>query len=147
MGLKRAKTNNKKNRNADQYNFRVGTAQKKADFQSRTNKLKEEKNVSAREIYEAGLRVFEQGTSEAQILNRRNKTIAERDIFFNLFLDRNSRIIAFNRQLRNKSKRYNNYSDDKDVLIIFDDEGNELNQIQLNDETIKLKKEIEEKYK
>lgn len=144
MGLKKT---NKKNRNADQYNFRVGSAQKKADFQSRTNKLKEEKNVSAREIYEAGLRVFEQGTSEAQILNRRNKTISERDIFFNLFLDRNSRIIAFNRQLRNKSKRYNNYSDDKDVLIIFDDEGNELNQIQLNDETIKLKKEMEEKYK
>ena len=109
MTRSKSTNNNKKNRNADQYNFRVGTAQKKADFQSRTNKLKEEKNVSAREIYEAGLRVFEQGTSEAQILNRRNKTIAERDIFFNLFLDRNSRIIAFNRQLRNKSKRYNNY--------------------------------------
>ena len=86
MVLKRAKPN-KKNRNADQYNFRVGTAQKKADFQSRTNRLKEEKNISAREIYEAGLKVFEEGDSEAQILYRRNKTISERDTLFNMFFE------------------------------------------------------------
>lgn len=134
--------------NKDQYNFRVGTAEKKDDFKRRTNKLKEEKNISAREIYEAGLKVYEKGNSEAQILNRRNKAISERDIFFNLFVDRNSKIIALNRQLRNKNKRYNNYTDEKDVLFIYDENGNQLNQIRITDEEIiKLKKQIERKYK
>ena len=78
----------------DVYTLRVGNADKKADFKSRTQKLKEEKNITQREIYEAGLRVYEKGNSEAQILNRRNKTIAERDTLFNLFIQKNKLIVA-----------------------------------------------------
>ena len=126
--------------NKDQYNFRVGSAEKKKDFKDRTNKLKEEKNVSAREIYEAGLRVFENGNSEAQILNRRNKTISERDMFFNLFIDSNLKIKAYNRQLRNKNERYRDYTDKKDVLTVYDKDGNELKELPSKDGKIKFKK-------
>ena len=94
-----------------------------------------------------GLKVFEKGLSEQQILNRRNKTLAERDIFFNLFLEKNLLIINFNKQLRDKNKRYKDYTREKDVLMLFDKNGNELKPIQLDDETIKLKKQIEKEFK
>ena len=126
--------------NKDQYNFRVGSADKKKDFQRRTKKLKEEKKVSAREIYEAGLRVYEKGNSEAQILNRRNKTIAERDTFFNSFIERNKLITAYNRQLRNKSKRYKDYTDEKDIIRVFDEEGKELDTLPRKETNFKVKK-------
>lgn len=126
--------------NKDQYNFRVGSADKKKDFQRRTKKLKEEKKVSAREIYEAGLRVYEKGNSEAQILNRRNKTIAERDTFFNSFIERNKLITAYNRQLRNKNKRYKDYTDEKDIIRVFDEEGKELDALPRKETNFKVKK-------
>ena len=126
--------------NKDQYNFRVGSADKKKDFQRRTKKLKEEKKVSAREIYEAGLRVYEKGNSEAQILNRRNKTIAERDTFFNSFIERNKLITAYNRQLRNKNKRYKDYTDEKDIIRVFDEEGKELDTLPRKETNFKVKK-------
>lgn len=123
----------------DVYTLRTGNAEKKAEFKERTRKLKEEKNISQREIYEAGLKVYEKGNSEAQILNRRNKTIAERDTFFNLFIERNKLIIAYNRQLRNKNKRYKDYTDEKDVINVFDEEGRELDAIPNNQDKIKYK--------
>lgn len=113
----------------DVYTLRVGSAEKKADFKSRTQELKENQNITQREIYEAGLRVFEKGHSEAQILNRRNKTISERDIFFNLFIEKNRLITAYNRQLRNKNKRYKDFTDEKDVIFVFDEEGNLLDKV------------------
>jgi len=125
--------------NKDQYNFRVGSADKKKDFQRRTKKLKEEKQVSPREIYEAGLRVYEKGNSEAQILNRRNKTISERDTLFNLFIEKNRLITAYNRQLRSKNKRYKDYTDDKDVLFVFDEEGKELDKLPTKETKFKIK--------
>jgi len=125
--------------NNDLYNFRAGSEEKKKDFQDRTRKLNEN-NVSAREIYEAGLRVFEKGNSEAQILNRRNKTIAERDTFFNMFIERNKLIMAYNRQLRNKNKRYKDYDDEKDVVFVFDEEGKPLDTIPTKQGKIKFKK-------
>lgn len=125
--------------NQDQYNFRVGSADKKKDFQRRTNKLKEEKNVSAREIYEAGLKVYEKGNSEAQILNRRNKTISERDALFNLFLEKNKLIVAYNRQLRHKNNRYKDYDDEKDVLFVFDEEGKPMEALPSKEGKLKFK--------
>ena len=124
----------------DVYTLRVGNADKKADFKSRTQKLKEEKNITQREIYEAGLRVYEKGNSEAQILNRRNKTIAERDTLFNLFIQKNKLIVAYNRQLRNKNKRYKDYTDEKDVINVFDEEGKELDTLPQKESKFKVKK-------
>lgn len=124
----------------DVYTLRVGSADKKENFKRRTQKLKEEKNISQREIYEAGLKVFEKGNSEAQILNRRNKTISERDTFFNLFIERNKLITAYNRQLRNKNKRYKDYTDEKDVIIVFDEEGNPLDTIPQKEGKFKVTK-------
>ena len=124
----------------DVYTLRVGNADKKADFKSRTQKLKEEKNITQREIYEAGLRVYEKGNSEAQILNRRNKTIAERDTLFNLFIQKNKLIVAYNRQLRNKNKRYKDYTDEKDVINVFDEEGKELDTLPQKETKFKVKK-------
>ena len=124
----------------DVYTLRVGNADKKADFKSRTQKLKEEKNITQREIYEAGLRVYEKGNSEAQILNRRNKTITERDTLFNLFIQKNKLIVAYNRQLRNKNKRYKDYTDEKDVINVFDEEGKELDTLPQKESKFKVKK-------
>ena len=124
----------------DVYTLRVGSADKKDDFKSRTQKLKEEKNITQREIYEAGLRVYEKGNSEAQILNRRNKTITERDTLFNLFIQKNKLIVAYNRQLRNKNKRYKDYTDEKDVINVFDEEGKELDTLPQKESKFKVKK-------
>ena len=124
----------------DVYTLRVGSADKKDDFKSRTQKLKEEKNITQREIYEAGLRVYEKGNSEAQILNRRNKTITERDTLFNLFIQKNKLIVAYNRQLRNKNKRYKDYTDEKDVINVFDEEGKELDTLPQKETKFKVKK-------
>ena len=115
--------------NKDLYNIRVGSEDKKKEFKRRTANIKEECKATPRDIYEAGLKVFEEGDSEAQILYRRNKTVSERDTFFNLFIDRNKRITAFNRQLRNKNKRYKDYTDEKDVVFVFDEEGKPLETI------------------
>lgn len=123
----------------DVYTLRVGSADKKENFKRRTQKLKEEKNISQREIYEAGLKVYEKGHSEAQILNRRNKTIAERDTFFNMFIERNKLITAYNRQLRNKNKRYKYYTDEKDVVFVFDEEGKPIDTIPQKETRFKVK--------
>ena len=132
--------------NKDQYNFRVGSEEKKEEIRKRTNALREERNISAREIYEAGLRVFERGSNIQQLLDRRGKAISERDIFLNLLIDRNSKITVLNRALRNKSDRYNNYDDHKDVLIIYDEYGDQITNIDLTDDQQKLKNEFEKKY-
>lgn len=124
----------------DVYTLRVGNADKKAEFKSRTQKLKEEKNITQREIYEAGLKVYEKGNSEAQILNRRNKTISERDLFLSMLIDSNLKIMAYNRQLRNKNKRYKDYDDDKDVINIFDENGNQIKEVSQKDHKFKIKK-------
>ena len=133
--------------NSDQLNFRVGSKEKKDEFINRTKSLRKSKKISSRDIYEAGLRVFEKGESEQQILDRRSKTISERDVFFNLFIDRNSKLVAYNRRLRNKNKRYNNYKDDKDVILVYDKDGNKLNQIDLTEDDVELKKQIEKDFK
>lgn len=126
--------------NKDQYNFRVGTAEKKAEFKDRTNRLKEEKNITAREIYEAGLKVYENGRSEVQILNRRNKAISERDMFLEMFLQSNNKITALNRQLRYKNNRYKDYTDEKDVIKIYDRNGEEIKEVPPKDHKFKIKK-------
>ena len=123
----------------DVYTLRTGNADKKKEFKQRTQKLKEEKNISQREIYEAGLKVFEEGRSEAQILNRRNKTIAERDTFFNLFIEKNLLITSYNRQLRNKNKRYKDYTDEKDVVNVYDIDGKPLTEMPTKKPNTKLK--------
>ena len=132
--------------NKDQYNFRVGSEEKKEEIRKRTNALREEQNISAREIYEAGLRVYERGSNIQQLLDRRSKAISERDIFLNLFIDRNLKIMALNRRLRNKSDRYNDYHDEKDVLIIYDEFGDQITNINLTKDQQKLKNEFERKY-
>lgn len=130
--------------NSDLYNFRAGNNETKKEFQQRTEKLKE-KNISPRDIYEAGLMVFEAGNTEQQLLFRRNKTITERDVFFNLFIDRNIKISALNRMLRNKNNRYNDFDDNKDVIKLFNKDGAELQTVPLNDDGKALKNEIEKR--
>ena len=126
--------------NSDLYNFRVGDESKKKEFQRRTRKLKKDRNITQKEIYEAGLKVFEKGDSEAQILHRRNKIISERDFYLSSLIEHNLLITAYNRKLRNKNKRYANYTDEKDVIKIFNENGDEIKEVPHKDPNIKYKK-------
>ena len=128
--------------NKDLYNIRVGSEDKKKEFRRRTANIKEECKATPRDIYEAGLKVYEKGKTINHILNRRDKTITERDIYLYLLIDSNKRIIGFNRQLKNKSDRYKELADDDNVLYLYDENGNEITQIELDAEKLLLKNEM-----
>lgn len=128
--------------NKDLYNIRVGSEDKKKEFKRRTANIKEECKATPRDIYEAGLKVYEKDKTIDHILNRRDKTITERDIYLYLLIDSNKRIMGFNRQLKNNSGRYKDLADDENVLYLYDENGNEITQIELDAETLLLKNEM-----
>ena len=50
--------------------------------------------------------------------------------------------MGFNRQLKNNSDRYKELADDDNVLYLYDENGNEITQIELDAETLLLKNEM-----
>ena len=49
--------------------------------------------------------------------------------------------MAYNRQLRNKNNRYKDYDDNKDVITIYDENGDEIKAAPKKDRKFKIKKQ------
>ena len=123
-GLKMAKKN--KNNSSDYVGFRAKTEEQKEEFYNRAETLKS-KGISKADIFEAGLLALENGSSEEQLLRKKNVLINERDSYLKEASDSNKRIEAYNRQLKDRFSRYKNLDVNDNVLTIeiLDKEGNE----------------------
>ena len=110
----------------DTMTIRAGSIEKRDEFKKRFKNLKP-KGYTQADIVEVGLITLESGNKEQQLLNKREKAIAERDELIKEIITKNKLIEAYNRQLKDQyANRYKDHAIDKDVKIMYDSEGNEI---------------------
>lgn len=108
----------KTNKTSDYVGFRAKTEEQKEEFYNRANTLKD-KGISKADIFEAGLLALENGSSEEQLLRKKNVLINKRNSYLKEASDNNKRIEAYNRQLKTRfSERYKNLDVKDNVLTI-----------------------------
>lgn len=111
-------TKRKTNKTSDYVGFRAKTEEQKEEFYNRANTLKD-KGISKADIFEAGLLALENGSSEEQLLRKKNVLINKRNSNLKEASDSNKRIEAYNRQLKTRfSERYKNLDVKDNVLTI-----------------------------
>lgn len=120
-------TKKDKNKTSDYVGFRAKTEKQKKEFYNRANTLKE-KGISKANIFEAGLLALENGSSEEQLLRKKNVLINKRNKCLDEAIDSNKRIEAYNRQLQYKFSRHKdlNLADNVLNIEVLDNEGNKI---------------------
>lgn len=107
-----------KSKTSDYVGFRAKNEKQKEEFYNRANTLKD-KGISKADIFEAGLLALENGSSEEQLLRKKNVLINKRNSYLKEASDSNKRIEAYNRQLKTRfSERYKNLDVKDNVLTI-----------------------------
>lgn len=107
-----------KSKTSDYVGFRAKNEEQKEEFYNRANTLKD-KGISKADIFEAGLLALENGSSEEQLLRKKNVLINKRNSYLKEASDSNKRIEAYNRQLKTRfSERYKNLDVKDNVLTI-----------------------------
>ena len=113
-----AKQDNKKESSEKTIGFRTKSLRQKKNFQDRSKTLKS-KGITKADIFEAGLLALENGSSEEQLLRKKNFLINKRNEALKEASDSNKRIEAYNRQLKDRySSRYENLPIEDNVIII-----------------------------
>ena len=84
-----------KNKTSDYVGFRAKNDKQKEEFYNRANTLKD-KGISKADIFEAGLLALENGSSEEQLLRKKNVLINKRNSYLKEASDSNKRIENYN---------------------------------------------------
>lgn len=121
------KKKNIKGSKSDIFNFRTGSHEKKEELKKRTDKLKKTKDITQREIYEAGLLVHEGQHQESSFLNKKTREIATRNDMLDELIKSNAAIQAYNLRLKSLNpQRYKHLNKDDGIIKLFNENGNRI---------------------
>lgn len=93
------------------------------------NRIKEEAEALGLSMYDlviSGLKVERKSNSESNILHRKKQAVNERNNYISKVNEKNALIEALNRQLKTKFSKYEELSEEDQVINIYNDKGNKL---------------------
>ena len=101
----------------------------RAPTEKEKDRIKKEAEALGLSIYDlviSGLKVEKKTNSESNILHRKKQAVNERNDYISKVIEKNALIKALNRQLKDRFSKYEELSEEDQVVNIYNDKGNRL---------------------